>query len=339
MKTTVIPKGKMEIRCCIDIGSSFIRLLAVSGVFDRPGAQAPRVVGERRVFVGWGEDLVRRGLISADAAGRAGVVLEDLVRWASGLGCSRPLVVAANILRGARNRRDVVRLLEERSGAEVRVLSGRGEAALGFTGAVSLLPAGRLAVLLDPGGTSTEIAWGAAPRAEGAVSLPWGTHSIDRMLRRGGVRAGRGARRRAARSLRETFAPQCAAINAWSADSCLSAGRDAPTIMMTGGTAVALAVVNRFIRRAAPLRIEHELFEPVDIALTGSRIARACRAGSDSKYPLEPERRRLLPAGLVLVETLAELLGAPRPSAVARDLRWGGVLSGEPLPGGYLADE
>ncbi|MDD3643369.1 MAG: hypothetical protein PHQ19_07915 [Candidatus Krumholzibacteria bacterium] len=331
-------KVKKQIRCCIDLGSTYARLLAVGGFF---GPRAPRFddVREERIHVGWGADLLVRGRIGPDAADRAARVLETLVDRARAFGCPDPAVLATNALRSAPDRDEVRQLLERRARARVRVLSGTGEAALGFIGAASTLEEGTPAVLADPGGTSTEIAWGAAGRVDGTLSIGWGTHSAALLLRRFPGGAAPGACRRAALSLAGAIDPALAVMRGRLSDSSLPGGRRAPTILMTGGTAVAIAAIARHIRRGDPLRIDHELRETVDLPIVGPRIMAALRGAGARRYPVEEERRKLLLPGLILVLAVARGLGSTRPTVTARDLRWGAVLTGEPIPEEYLADE
>lgn len=324
-------------RCCIDLGSTYARLLVVSAPFG--GGEEVQRVREERIHVGWGADLLERGRIGDEAAERASRVLGILMDRARECGCDRSTVLATNTLRAAPDRVEVVRLLERRAGARVRVLSSAGEAALGFIGASSILEPGSRAVLADPGGTSTEIAWGAGDRVEGTLGIGWGTHSVDRLLRRGARRAGPGGFRRASLVLSAGLEPVFADLRRRLHDSFLPGGRGAPTILMTGGTAVALAAVARQIGRATALRIDHELREPVDLSIVGPRIVSAFGHSAWRRYPVEEERGKLLLPGLLLATAVARGLGSMKPTVVARDLRWGAVLTGERIPEEYLADE
>lgn len=304
-----------------------------------PGAAHPDLVREERIHLGWGEDLVERGRIGAEPARRAAAALERLAAAARAFGCGRPPVLVANALRSAPDRAEVLDLIERLTGARVFVLSGRGEAALGFLGAASGLRPGTAAALADPGGTSTEIAWGIPGRVDGTVSAGWGTHSVARLLRSRGGGIPPAACRRAIGELARIFGTALAAAGGPAADSSLPADGPAPTILMTGGTAVAIAAIARWMRRREQPRVGHDLYEPIDLEIVVPRIAAALRGTGAGRYPIEEERRELLLPGLVLALGVARALGTMKPTVTARDLRWGAVLAGTPLTEEYLADE
>jgi exopolyphosphatase/guanosine-5'-triphosphate,3'-diphosphate pyrophosphatase len=293
------PKGKKVKRCCIDLGSSYFRLLCL-----RPG-EPPL---QERSYIGWGAEVEGGGSISRETAARAAELLAGLLEQAGDTGAEEILVVATNALRSASNRGEVQRLIEDRAGLRIAVLSEKGEAFLGFEGASSLLEPGTPAVLVDPGGTSTEISWGTAPIPSGYISLPVGAHSENAMVWR----------------LKDSL----------EGDSSLPVSGESHTIMFTGGTAVSLAVVWNRMRGK-----EYDGMEPVVLSpdqLDGI-LAALDSPGFESVLP--PERVRLLPRGTAIVREVARALRAGRMTVTARDLRWGVVLGEGIEERGYLADE
>jgi exopolyphosphatase/guanosine-5'-triphosphate,3'-diphosphate pyrophosphatase len=110
-----------------------------------------------------GEGLHAGGLLSPEAASRTAAVVERYVDRASSLGAASPIVAGTYALRAARNP-DV---LLQRLRVPVRILSGEEEAVLGFRGAVEGLhgtdPTARV-IVLDVGGGSVELTWGAGDR-------------------------------------------------------------------------------------------------------------------------------------------------------------------------------
>jgi len=347
----------MEINACIDIGSSFFRLLVIKG--DVTGKEASAVIEERE-YVGWGEDLVRFGEITQESAETARQSLRRLVAAAKGQGCDEPVITATNTLRSAGNAAKIKSMLETDLSLPIIVLSEEGEAALGFLGASTALgteahsaqPASRPVVLIDVGGTSTEIAWGEDGTLNEWLSMPRGTHSVLDLDRRGGP---------AARSMRIKLMQSLAAGDEYSwgigqgvvpgIDSGIAsgAGFDAIasllpgelrgyTILATGGTAVSCAVVQRYMRRDVPVFSELEEVTLSGLDLICRRAEKLIAAGRARTLPLERERMRLLLPGVVLLGECAGRLGASRFFVTSRDLRWGAIAAGNDRRNKYLLD-
>ena len=80
-------------------------------------------------------------------------------------------------LRNISNREEVVESVRERTGFEIRVLSGFEEAMLDYRGAVHAMP-GEEGLLVDVGGGSTELVFFKGGRAAAARSVPLGSLSL-----------------------------------------------------------------------------------------------------------------------------------------------------------------
>jgi exopolyphosphatase/guanosine-5'-triphosphate,3'-diphosphate pyrophosphatase len=318
---------KREIRGCIDLGSSNFRLLVVDCSFPTAGLDRsviePASFNETKRYVGWGDDLVRTGAISPDKAARAERALGELLAAARAWGCARPVIVATNTPRESRNGSAVVSALEGAFGVPIRVLSQREEAELGYAGASYFRPRGERITLIDAGGTSTEVSWGSGTSMEGFAGIAVGTHRLSRFLT--GARGARGASARLAADLEEAGlrAPdrgeRVYPLPAFMRDS---------TMLMTGGTAVSLAVYLTYMDGGPSAFHEMQLITRADVALAGRRFEGVRRAGRERALPLEPERIKLFPAGLVLIEALLESARIEAFRVTARDLRWGVVLTG-----------
>jgi exopolyphosphatase/guanosine-5'-triphosphate,3'-diphosphate pyrophosphatase len=321
-------KRKMEVNACIDIGSSFFRLLVIKG--GVAGKAAPSVV-EERVYVGWGEDLVQFKEITQESAEAARQSLRRLVAAAKGQGCDEPVITATNTLRSAGNAAKIKSMLENDLSLPIIVLSEEGEAALGFLGASTALRtdahlkqlADRPVVLIDVGGTSTELAWGEDGTLNGWLSMPWGTHSVLDLDQRGGP---------ATRSMRIKLMQGLAAA------SLLPGELRGYTILATGGTAVSCAVVQRYMRRDTPVFSELEEVTLSGLDLICHRVEKLIASGRARALPLEKERIRLLLPGVVVLSECAVRLGASRFFATSRDLRWGAIAAGNNINKNYVLD-
>jgi exopolyphosphatase/guanosine-5'-triphosphate,3'-diphosphate pyrophosphatase len=318
---------KEEIRGCIDLGSSNFRLLVVDGTFPALDREARdvfelRSLGEMKRYVGWGDDLARTGNVSPGMAARAAHALGELVAAARAWGCAHPLVVATNTLRESSNAGEVGPALEEACGVAIRVLSQREEAEFGYVGASFFFARDEALCLVDAGGTSTEISWGRGTSMEGYAGLPLGTHRVRLLL------AGRGARR-----VSELLGERLGETGVFG--STRGTGvyplpgffRDS-TMLMTGGTAVSLAVFHRYMRGCAPPFEELQQLTREDVALARRRLTGIRGAGRERRVPLDEGRMSLFPAGLVLIDALLAAARIEAFRVTARDLRWGIVLTG-----------
>jgi exopolyphosphatase / guanosine-5'-triphosphate,3'-diphosphate pyrophosphatase len=319
---------KSEIRGCVDLGSSNFRLLVLDGVFpdsalEEAHALEIRAFREAKRYVGWGDDLAGSGSVSPEKADLAGRAIRDLAAAAEEWGCPRPLFVATNTLRESINARAVRSRLEGAAGVSIRVLSQREEAELGYIGASFFRARDESVLLIDAGGTSTEVSWGTGTSMAGCACLPLGTHRVRRLLDRG------------------SRARRVSALLSGSIEESIAGGRAReggvyhlpgfprdPTILVTGGTAVSLAMLHRRMRESASGFEEMRAITREDLSFMARRLAGLYRAGRRRSLPLDPERVGLLPAGLALIEALVRSFGIEAFRVTARDLRWGIVLTG-----------
>jgi exopolyphosphatase/guanosine-5'-triphosphate,3'-diphosphate pyrophosphatase len=339
-----MPNRKSDIRGCIDMGSSYFRLLVAeygpSGKEALPGARGSSGRGrgtaasragldgtgiflEDKVYVGWGAALSRDGLLLSGEMERAERALNFLVSRASEVGCRAPTIIGTNTLRHARNSDEALGRLTAVVPLPVTVLSQRGEAALGFLGASTVVEADAPALQIDIGGTSTEIAWGRAGVMSDCVGLPWGTHAARAVMPRSGPH-------RALAALHGMMMTGPARSPA-SILYRLPGLQRADTILCTGGTAVSLAVILNYTRRLRPLFRERETVSKGELELITRRLWGFFERGREHRLPLERERVSLLLPGMILLTLLVREMGVPAFSVTSRDIRWGGIIAGDHL--------
>jgi exopolyphosphatase / guanosine-5'-triphosphate,3'-diphosphate pyrophosphatase len=195
--------------------------------------------------------------------------------------------VATAALRRAANRGQLADAIRQACGLEMQVLSGEEEARLAFLGAARMfrhMPEGELGVV-DAGGGSCELVVGRAPdRVRWSTSLPLGSSDLTR----GYVHSDppspgelAAAREQIDATIGHIHVPHPAEAAA------------------VGGSAASLArLAGRILDRGAFTRALHEL-------------AAAPRREVASRFGLDVERVHLLPAGLLILERVSELFGAP----------------------------
>jgi exopolyphosphatase / guanosine-5'-triphosphate,3'-diphosphate pyrophosphatase len=281
---------------CIDIGSNTTRLLVAE-----PADGRLRELMRQRAFTRIGKDLLPNDTISAKKINEVADVVATQVRLARELGTETIRAVATAAIREAANQEDLTRAVAQRAGVEVEVLSDEEEARLAFVGATSALdhpPDGDIAVV-DVGGASSEIAIGTIA---------------------GGVRASSSFRIGSgflADSYLHGDPPTVAQLQRVRAHvSGTFEGFSLPTPEL----AVGVGGSSTSLRRLVGGVLDHEALE------RGLRILATHPSEEVGRaFEIEPERVRLLPAGMLILEEISDRL--ERPLTIGRGgLREGVIL-------------
>ena len=137
----------------IDIGTNTLRLLIAE--FTPDGSY--RKIESNRQVTRLGEEISRTGRLTAGAMERTLAVLEEFSRTCSRYPAAGIYTAATSAVREASNGADFVRMVKERAGLDVQVISGDEEARLTMLGVSSGLDIeGKDVLLMDIGGGSTE---------------------------------------------------------------------------------------------------------------------------------------------------------------------------------------
>ncbi|HVL30629.1 MAG TPA: hypothetical protein VM299_00200 [Solirubrobacteraceae bacterium] len=270
-------------RCaCIDVGSNTTRLLVAMD-----GGEGLRDLFSERAFTRLGADCGPRGELHPRRIAEVAAVVARQVEIARQLRASTLRAVATAAVRQAPNAAALVAAVDEACGVPLEILSSEEEARLAFAGAVGMLaeaPPGPLAVV-DVGGGSTEIVVGtAADGVTWSVSLPIGSNVVTgEDLPTDPPSPAELARTR--RKLARVFAG-------------VQAPRPA-TAYAVGGSATSLQrLVGSVLEREA-------LARGLQALVTRPAAEIALRLG------LHPDRARLLPAGILLLDAASRALHAP----------------------------
>jgi exopolyphosphatase/guanosine-5'-triphosphate,3'-diphosphate pyrophosphatase len=288
-------------RACIDIGSNTTRLL----VAECDGARLLEVHQER-AFTRIGRGLEADGTISTSKIAEVAEVVAEQVRIAGELGAVAVHGVATAAIRRAANGAALVAAIRDASGLAVAILSGAEEARLAFVGAARTLgraPAGTLGVV-DVGGGSSELVVGAAPDQiswSSSVQLGSGDLAAEFLL----------SDPPSAAELDRARAHVAAVLNG------LEVPRPVEAVAV-GGSAASLQRVAGPVLDRDGFRRAHEL------------LAAGGATELASRFALDRERVRLLPAGLLILQAASELFG------VALEIGRGGIREGVLLEAGAL---
>ncbi|MDQ3588574.1 MAG: hypothetical protein M3350_03435 [Actinomycetota bacterium] len=267
---------------CIDIGSNTTRLL----VAHCEGGRLRELVSQRS-FTRIGKSLIGGGAIPPEKIAETAEVVAAQARAAREAGAEQLVAVATAAIRDAPNRAELAEAVRRSGDAELCVLSGEEEARLAFVGAARTLatPAEGTLGVVDVGGGSTEIAVG-----EGDGRVSWSAS----------FRIGSGF---LADSYLRSDPPAAAELEAVRrhVEGCFE-GLEPPRpelALAVGGTAASL-------RRVLGAELEHETLERGIRVLSTSSVADVSQ-----RFELDPVRVRLLPAGILVLEALSDLLEMP----------------------------
>lgn len=297
----------------IDIGSNSIRLLVAD--FATGSETVPQTTVARAGEVcRLGTGLHRGGAIDPALVERAAAIVSEFRRRAQALGASRVIVGATAALRSATNGPEVARILEQRTGLPVRVLSGDDEARLVYRAVVTGLGApGRRSqcVVFDLGGGSTEVVSGLGLEPGRWVSLPFGAVNLtERYL--------------------HSDPPARAEIEALRADvnghlmhECALLPERAPLLAGVGGTITVLASLDRGITVYDPLLLEGWAIGRERLVALIDRLVTATHAERRSWSILRDGRADIVVAGALAVGLLLERFPAPALTCSTQGLRYG----------------
>ena len=268
---------------CIDIGSNTTRLLVadvtVAGLVE---------VHQDRVFTRIGQGLGPDGRIAEAKIAEVVEVVLRQARLAAQLGVDELRGVATAAIRRAPNGGELLAAVTAASGVPVVVLSGEQEARLAFRGATSAHPAppGTPVAVIDVGGGSSEIVVGTMPaQVDWWASADLGSSSLTE-----------GCLPSDPPTVAELAAGRAMVARAFTG---LAPPRPTPPLALAvGGSATSLCRLAGDVLDGAAL----------DRALT--TLVSAPAAEVAVRHDIDPQRARLLPAGLLILEAGAELLQA-----------------------------
>jgi len=161
----------------LDVGSNTVHMLVVDA---HPGAR-PLPAFSHKVDLSLAAHLEQDNTLSAAGESWLIDVVNDSLRIAEDKGVEDFVAFATSAIRDAENGDDVLTRVQERTGVNIRVLSGENEARLTFLAARRWFgwSSGTLLVV-DIGGGSLEIAAGQDEEPEAVMSLPLGAGRLTR---------------------------------------------------------------------------------------------------------------------------------------------------------------
>jgi len=266
----------------IDIGSNTTRVL----VAEPQDGQLKKVM-EQRAYTRIGQDAKEDGSITQAKIHEVAEVVATQVRLAEELGAEVIKPVATAAIREAKNQQEVVHAIAEVAGVDTEVLSEDEEGRLSFIGATKTLghPVEGLVGVVDVGGGSSEIILGTVAKgAEKVHSFQIGSGSLAEEMLEGDPPSPSEMR-----ELRDRINDFFAEIEIEQPEQAVAVGGSATSLRRLVGAVLEYETLERAVRVLAS--------DPID------DVAR--------RFELDPRRVKLLPAGVLLLEKISQLLGQP----------------------------
>jgi exopolyphosphatase / guanosine-5'-triphosphate,3'-diphosphate pyrophosphatase len=266
----------------IDIGSNTTRVLVAEPVDGQL-----RKAMEQRAYTRISRKSQPDGAIDERKIAEIADVVATQVRLAEELGAEAIRIVATAAIREAPNRDQAVAEIARVAGRPVEVLTEHEEGRLAFIGATKTLghPVEGDVGVVDVGGGSSEVVVGSA---DGEL----------RFVR--SFKIGSGALADDYLSNDPPSAAELRAVRERIAESFEGVELERPSqAVAVGGSATSL-------RTLVGAMLEYETLERAIRILTGDPIADVAK-----RFELDPRRVRILPAGVLVLEKLSELLGRP----------------------------
>lgn len=266
----------------MDIGSNTTRVLVAE-----PQEGQLRKVMEQRAYTRFARDSKRKGKITAEKIAELAEVVTTQVRLAEELGAEAIRIVATAAIREARNADQTAKQIAAAAGQPVEVLSEEEEGRLAFIGATKTLghPVKGEIGVVDVGGGSSEIILGTV---------------VDGVREVRSFKIGSGALAEEFLTNDPPSASEVRALRDYIDDFFGGIEVDQPAqAVAVGGSATSL-------RTLVGAVLEYETLERAVRVLTSDPVAEVAK-----KFELDPRRIRILPAGVLILEKLSELLGQP----------------------------
>jgi exopolyphosphatase/guanosine-5'-triphosphate,3'-diphosphate pyrophosphatase len=276
--------GMIGLMLCaaVDIGSNTTRVLVAE-----PQDGQLRKVMEQRAYTRIDKSAKRKGKITPEKIAELAEVVTTQVRLAEELGAKAIKIVATAAIREAKNGDAVAKEIAAQAGGPVEILSEEEEGRLAFVGATKTLghPVEGEVGVVDVGGGSSEIVIGSVAEGVRRVhSFKIGSGALaDEFLANDPPSASE------IRALRDHLGEFFDGVEVEQPDQAVAVGGSATSLRTLVGAVLEYETLERAVRVLAT--------DPIaDVA---------------KRFELDPRRVRILPAGVLILEKLSELLGQP----------------------------
>ncbi len=286
----------------IDIGTNTLLLLIVDA--------AMQPVVDLCRFGRLGKGLDATGRLAGDAVAASLDICREYRRVMDEHGVARPIVIATQAAREARNAADFIAPAEQILGAPIQVIAGEREAELAALAVARTFPelAATRYLVVDVGGGSTEIITVDGGGVAARVSVPIGAVRLtERHLKHD-----------------PPSAPEIAALTA-DIDRHLAPLRLPRAVPVVGvaGTATTLAAIHLRLVRYDPAAVTGLRLPRDAVVVLLGRLLATTVAERKAMPGVEPQRADVIAAGAAIFARILQGVDAPALIACDRGIRWG----------------
>jgi exopolyphosphatase/guanosine-5'-triphosphate,3'-diphosphate pyrophosphatase len=299
----------------ISVGTNSTRVLLADMAPELPHVDLARSIGTRI-----GEGLGQQGRLGEEPIRRTLEAIRQLHRSVRGH-YVRLFALATSAVRRADNGDDFARMVEEILGVPLRVLTGDEEATASYRGAITAFGAlhGERVGVIDTGGGSTEYAVGTLTMPERLISCEIGavrlTEAVPALAGRDGI-------------VDLTTIERARAI----ARQALAPLRDYPPVerlAFVGGSATTTASIVRGRKgKIASYTVNRADLQKVLVKLCGLDLKERKEV-----VGMKPQRADILPGGIIVLDTVFDIVKRDVAVATTADLLLGFLLQQRDLAG------
>ena len=294
----------------IDVGTNTVLLT----VAERSGTSFRPVV-ERAEITRLGRGVDRTGRLDPSAIAETVAVIARYAAEARSLGAERIAAVATSAARDASNGTEFFQASRAAAGLAPEIIAGGEEARLVHLSAWGDFGApGRPLAVLDVGGGSSEVTWGAGPVPEGRRSFQMGAVRLTERASPGDPPSPADLRR-----MRDGAREALAEVEAIRASGALDGAR----LVAVAGTVTTLAAVAQELPAYDALRVHGSTLRRAELEALLGRLASLTTAARAGLRGMEPKRADVIVAGAILVATAMDLGRFDELTVSDRGVRWG----------------
>ena len=294
----------------IDVGTNTVLLT----VAERAGTTFRSVV-ERAEITRLGRGVDRTGLLDPAAIAETVAALARYAAEARALGVERIAAVATSAARDARNGAAFFEAARSAAGLAPEIIAGGEEARLVHLSAWGDFGApGRRLAVLDVGGGSSEVTWGAGPAPEGRRSFQIGAVRLTERVAPADPPAPADLSR-----MEEGARAALAEV----AEIRRSGALEGARLVAVAGTVTTLAAVAQALPAYDALKVHGSTLGRAELAELVRRLAALTTRERAALPGMEPKRADVILAGAVVVAVALQLGGFDRLTVSDRGVRWG----------------